>query len=135
MSGDARPALLHILAAVHALGALACFAVAAGSAASTAFRDALVVSEGSAIMARWFDSGTWAFLLFVGLVLAALALASWRKLGSAWHLTLAVYGIGVPGSFWKVSTGIPQGWISATVNGAVVASAAKPAVRRAYRAR
>ena len=73
---------------------------------------------------------TWAFLLFIGIVLAVLADASWRLRRWAWHLTLAVYGIGVIGSLWQVSVGITEGWLAAIVNGAVVAYAAQPAVRR-----
>ncbi len=83
-------------------------------------------------MITHFGTHTWAFLLFVGAVLAVLAYASWRLRPWAWHLTLFVYGIGVIGSLWQVSMGIRQGWIAAVVNGAVVAYAATPAVRRAY---
>lgn len=86
-------------------------------------------------MLALFGAGTWAFLAFVGLVLAILAYASWRLRPWAWHMTLAVYGMGVVGSLWQVSVGIQQGWIAAVVNGAVVAYAATPAVRRAYGAR
>ena len=50
-------------------------------------------------------------------------------------MTLIVYGIGVLGSLWQVSQGIPQGWVAAVVNGAVFAYAARPAIRRAYIAR
>jgi hypothetical protein len=71
-------------------------------------------------------------LLFVWLVLAVLAYASWRVYWWAWPMTLVVYAIGVIGSLWQVSVGIPQGWVAATVNGAVLAYAATPAVRRAY---
>jgi hypothetical protein len=47
-------------------------------------------------------------------------------------MTLIVYGIGVAGSLWQVSVGIPQGWVAAVVNGGVLFYAATPAVRRAY---
>jgi len=128
----ALPPFLHLLTAIHAVGALACLVMAAGSALSPGFRDALVVSGGSALMVELFGGWTWAFLLFVGAVLATLAGASWRVRPWAWHLTLIVYGIGVLGSLWQVSLGIPQGWLSGAVNGAVVAYAARPKVRRAY---
>lgn len=85
-------------------------------------------------MVQWFGARTWAFLLFVGLVLTALAYASWRVRPWAWHLTLLVYGLGVIGSLWQVSIGIRQGWASAAVNAAVVAYASTPGIRRAYRA-
>jgi hypothetical protein len=57
-----------------------------------------------------------------------MAAASWT-----WELTLVVYGIGVTGSLWQVSVGIPQGWVAATVNGAVILYAARPTVKNAYR--
>ena len=83
-------------------------------------------------MIAMFGEGTWVFLLFVGSVLAVLAYSSWRVHWSAWPMTLLVYGIGVLGSLWQVSMGIPQGWMAAAVNSAVVIYAARPAVRRAY---
>lgn len=86
-------------------------------------------------MIRIFGARTWLFLLLVGAVLLVLAYASGRLLPWAWHLTLVVYGIGVLGSLWQVSVGIREGWMAAVVNGAVVAVAATPAVRRAYRLR
>ena len=130
-----RPsAFVHVLTAVHALGALACLVMAGGSAASPRFRESLAVSGGSTIMVRSFGAGTGAFLLGVGLVLTTLAYASLRRRPWAWHLTLLVYGIGVAGSLWQVSVGIEQGWISAAVNAAVVGCACTPAVRRAYAA-
>ena len=85
-------------------------------------------------MVERFGSATWAFLLFVGLVLATLAYASWRVHTWAWHLTLLVYGVGVMGSLWQVSVGIEQGWVAAAVNAAIVVYAGTPAVKRAYRA-
>ncbi len=132
MSTITRPAFLHLLTLIHAIGACVCFFMAAGSALSSRFRDALAVSGGSELMITHFGTHTWAFLLFVGAVLAVLAYASWRLRPWAWHLTLFVYGIGVIGSLWQVSMGIRQGWIAAVVNGAVVAYAVTPAVRRAY---
>ena len=127
-------AFVHVLTGVHALGALACFVMSAGSAASASFRNSLAVSGGSTIMVVRFGPATWAFLLLVGLVLATLAYASWRVRPWAWRLTLVVYGIGVLGSLWQVSVGIVQGWVAAAVNAAVVVYAATPAVKRAYRA-
>ena len=127
-------AFVHLLTGVHALGALACFVMSAGSAASAPFRDSLAVSGGSTIMVERFGPATSAFLLLVGLVLATLAYASWRMRPWAWPLTLVVYGIGVLGSLWQVSVGIAEGWVAAAVNAAVVVYAATPAVRRAYRA-
>jgi hypothetical protein len=126
---------VHALTAIHAVGAIACFVMAAGSAVSTRFTHSLAVSGGSEQMIRIFGARTWLFLLFVGAVLLVLAYASWGLLPWAWHLTLVVYGIGVLGSLWQVSVGIREGWMAAVVNGAVVAAALTPPVRRAYRVR
>lgn len=60
------PRFLHALTGIHAIGALACFVMAVGSAASGSFREALVVSGGSELMVEFFGRGTWAFLVFVG---------------------------------------------------------------------
>jgi hypothetical protein len=106
--------------------------MALGSAVAPGFREFLVVSGGSEIMVEVFGQQTWAFLAFVGWVLAILAYASWRVLPWAWQMTLVVYGVGVVGSLWQVSVGIGEAWAAVVVNGAVVAYAARPAVRRAY---
>jgi hypothetical protein len=52
------PRLLHVLTAVHALGAVACFVMAIGSAVSAEFRSSLAVSGGSAIMVTFFGEHT-----------------------------------------------------------------------------
>lgn len=127
------PRFLHLLTTIHAIGAFSCFVMSVGSAASNGFREALAMSGGSALMVGLFGRGTWAFLVFVGIILTTLAYASWRVYPWAWHMTLIVYSIGVAGSLWQVSVGIKQGWVAAAVNGAVVAYVATPAVRRAYR--
>ncbi len=126
------PRFLHALTAVHAVGALACFLMAAGSAISSDFLAALAVSGRRTIMVKWFGEQTWIFLTCVGAMLATLAYASWRLRRWAWPLTLMVYGSGVFGSLGQVSVGIPQGWISAAVNASVLAYASTPGVRRAY---
>ena len=127
------PRFLHLLTAIHAVGAVACFAMAFGSGISKSFRNALAVSGGSEIMVNIFGPLTWVFLALVGGVLAILAFASGRKRPWAWHLTLVVYGIGVLGSLWQVSVGIGEAWVAVVVNGGVVAYAARPSVREAYR--
>jgi hypothetical protein len=121
-----------VLTAVHACGAVACAVLAVGSGLSTEFRNRLAVSGGSTIMVEAFGAQTWAFLASVGAVLATLAYASWRLLSWAWPLTVAVYGVGVLGSMWQVSVGIPQGWISAMIKAGVLVYASTPAVRCAY---
>lgn len=131
MSQD-LPRLLHVLTAIHAIGAVVCVVMAGGSAVSEAFRDSLAASGGSELMVEYFGARTWAFLLFVGATLAILAYASWRVKPWAWELTLVVYGTGILGSLWQVSMGIHEGWLAAGVNGAVVVYASTPGVRKAY---
>jgi hypothetical protein len=129
-----RPArFVHLLTAIHATGAVACFTMAVGSAISPGFRESLVVSPGSALMTSLFGARTWIFLTGVGSFLVALAYASWKKRRRAWPMTVTAYGIGVLGSLWEVSEGVPQGWLAAAINAAVVAYASTPGVRRAYR--
>lgn len=130
---DSLPRFLHALTAMHALGALVCFVLAAGSAMSIDFRTSLAMSGGSKIMVAWFGDWTWAFLTFVGTVLATLAYSSWRVRPWAWPMTLIIYSVGILGSLWQVSVGIQQGWVAVVVNGSVLVYATTPAVRRAYR--
>src|SRR5262245_34008026 len=127
------PRFVHVLTIIHALGAVACFTMAIGSAASDSFRNSLVISEGSKMMIHLFGRYTWVFLVLVGTTLTILAYSSWRMFYWAWHLTIFLYGIGVAGSLWEISIGIPQGWISATINAFVVLYCARPTVRTAYR--
>jgi hypothetical protein len=126
------PRFLHVLTAVHAVGAVACLAMGTGSAMSASFTEGLARSGGSRLMMAWFGRSTWLFLAFLGTVLATLAYGSWRVRPWAWALTLVVYGLGVAGALWQVSMGIPQGWVAAAVNGAVFGYAATSGVRRAY---
>jgi hypothetical protein len=126
------PRFLHVLTTIHAVGAVACFVMAAGSAISAEFRQSLAVSGGSTLMLDLFGASTSLFLLFVGIVLAVLAYGSLRLFSWAWAMTLVVYGIGVLGSLWQVSLGIRPGWISAVVNGAVFVYAGRRDVRDAY---
>jgi hypothetical protein len=129
-----RPArFVHLLTVIHSIGAVACFTMAVGSALSPGFRESLVVSPGSALMISLFGAWTWIFLAAVGSFLVALAYASWRKRPRAWGMTVVAYGIGVVGGLWEVSVGVPQGWIAAAINAAVVAYASTPGVRLAYR--
>jgi hypothetical protein len=106
--------------------------MAIGSAASDNFRASLAASGGSAIMVASFRQWTWAFLGFVGAVLATLAYSSWRVRPWAWPMTLVVYGVGVLGSLWQVSVGIPQGWVAASVNAAVFIYVSTPSVTRLH---
>lgn len=130
---EGLPRFLHGLTVIHALGAMVCLVMAGGSAVSGGFRNALADSGGSELMVEYFGTRTWAFLLFVGATLATLAHASWQMKPWAWELTLLVYGIGVLGSLWQVAMGIPEGWLAAGVNGAVLIYASTPGVRLAYR--
>jgi hypothetical protein len=68
-------------------------------------------------MLALFGEWTWAFLLFVGTVLAVLGWASWLVRPWAWEMTLVVYSIGVLGSLWQVSVASRRGGSLAVVNG------------------
>ena len=83
-------------------------------------------------MVEAFGPWTWAFLGFIAVVLATLSYGSWQLRPYAWPLTLVVYSIGVLGSLWQVSVGIPSAWAGAVVNAGVVVYAATSGVRRAY---
>lgn len=126
------PRGVHALTAIHGVGALVCAVLSAGSAVSTGFRQSLAQTGGSHLMVEFFGQWTWGFLLFIALVLAALSYGSWNLRSYTWPLTLAVYSIGVLGSLWQVSVGIPEAWVSAGINACVVVYAATPEVRRAY---
>lgn len=123
---------MHVLTAIHGGGSAVCAVLAVGSALSEGFQQGLARTGGSRLMVELFGGWTWAFLLFIALVLATLSYGSWRLRRYTWPLTLAVYTIGVAGSLWQVSLGIEPAWVSAVINASVVAYAATPGVRRAY---
>ena len=106
--------------------------MAAGSALSAEFREGLAISGGSRIMVDWLGERVPLFLLGIAAVLATLVYGSWHLRPWAWPLTLGCYTVGVLGSLWQVSIGIPQGWVSAVINGSVVAYALTRPVREAY---
>lgn len=122
---------VHVLTALHGVGSLVCVGLALGSLVPR-FREAMVLSPGSALMVGWFGAWTWGFLLAVATLLAFLSYGSFHRLRWAWPLTLAAYSVGVAGSLWEVSTGIEQAWVSAAINAAVVGFALLPSVRHAY---
>ena len=129
---DDTPKGIHVLTAIHGIGSGVCAVLAAGSAASAGFRENLAQTGGSRLMVATFGGWTWAFLLFLAVVLGTLSWGSWTRRRYAWPLTLAVYSVGVLGSLWQVSMGFGQAWASAVINAGVVLYAATPAVRRAY---
>ena len=124
---------IHVLTAIHGLGAIACLIMAIGSAASERFRLGLVASPGSAIMVEFFGQYVWVFLVLIAMLLTALCYGSWHLRRWAWPLTVLCYSIGVIGGLWEVSIGIPAGLLAAAINGSVVAYACTKPVRDAYR--
>lgn len=126
------PTGIHVLTAIHGLGSGACVVLAVGSALFAEFRHGLARTGGSELMVEIFGPWTWLFLGAIAVVLAALCYGSWTRRPYAWPLTLVVYSIGVLGSLWQVTMGIPQGWLSAVVNAGVVAYASRSDVRRAF---
>ena len=132
MSTPRIPKGVHVLTTIHGVGSVACLVMATGSALSAAFREGLAVSGGSSLMVDWLGPWVPLFLLGVAALLALLCYGSWRLRPWTWPLTLAAYSVGVLGSLWQVWMGIPQGFLGAVINGAVVAYVAMPRVRRAY---
>ena len=123
---------IHLLTAIHGLGAVACLIMAAGSAASERFRLGLVASPGSAIMIDFFGQNVWMFLVVIAALLTALCYGSWHLRQWTWPLTIVCYSIGVIGGLWEVSIGIPAGLLAATINAGVVVYACTRRVRTAY---
>jgi hypothetical protein len=126
------PPGIHLLTAIHGLGAIACVVMAIGSAASERFRLGLVASPGSALMMDYFGRNVWVFLVGIACLLSALCYGSWHLRGWAWPLTLVCYSIGVIGGLWEVSIGIPAGLLAAAINASVVGYACTKRVRAAY---
>ena len=123
---------VHLLTAIHGLGAIACLVMAVGSAISERFRLGLVASPGSALMINFFGQHVWIFLLVVAGLLTTLCYGSWRLRPWTRPLTIVCYSIGVVGGLWEVSIGIRAGLLAAAINGAVVAYACTTRVREAY---
>jgi hypothetical protein len=123
---------IHVLTAIHGLGALVLIVMAVGCSLSESFRLSLIASPGSALMMDLFGPAVWIFLLFLACLLGALCYGSWRLRGWARPLTIVCYSIGVIGGLWEVWIGIPAGLLAAAINGGVVAYACTRQVRAAY---
>ncbi len=126
------PRGVHVLTAIHGLGAVVCLVMAVGSVISDRFRLGLVASPGSAMMIDFFGRQVWVFLLVIAVLLATLCYGSWRLRPWTWLLTIVCYSIGVVGGLWEFSIGIPAGLLAATINGAVVAYTCTKPVQEAY---
>lgn len=126
------PPGIHLLTAMHGLGALACLVMAVGCAASEDFRLGLVASPGSALMMEIFGSSVWIFLVGIAALLSTLCYGSWKLRPWAHPLTIVCYSIGVVGGLWEVTMGIPAGFLAAAINAAVVGYACTKRVRAAY---
>ena len=124
---------VHVLTALHGLGAVACVIMATGSAMSERFRLSLIASPGSALMMDLFGQRVWIFLVVIAVLLSALCYGSWKLRSWARPLTIVCYSIGVIGGLWEVTIGIPAGLLAATINAGVVVYACTPQVRDAYR--
>ena len=128
----AVPSGVHVLTAMHGVGAIACLVMAAGSAISEQFRLSLIMTPGSALMMDLFGQRVWVFLIAIAVVLSALCYGSWRLRTWARPLTIVCYSIGVIGGLWEVTIGIRAGLLAATINAGVVAYACTGQVREAY---
>ena len=123
---------VHVLTAIHGLGAVACVVMAAGCSLSDRFRLGLVKSPGSALMMDLFGRNVWIFLLLIASLLSALCYGSWRLRSWARPLTVACYSIGVFGGLWEVWMGITAGFLAAAINLGVVIYACGKHARAAY---
>lgn len=123
---------IHLLTAIHGIGAVALIVMAVGCALSESFRLSLIASPGSALMMDWFGRNVWIFLLLIASVLSALCYGSWRLCGWTRPLTIFCYSIGVFGGLWEVWMGIPAGFLAAAINGGVVVYAGTSQVKAAY---
>lgn len=126
------PRGIHLLTALHGLGAIACVVMAIGSAASERFRLGLVASPGSAIMIEFFGEHVWIFLVAIATLLITLCYGSWHLRRWTLPLTIVCYSIGVIGGLWEVSIGIPAGLLAAPINACVVVYACTRRGRAAY---
>ena len=126
------PVGIHLLTAIHGLGAIACLVMAVGCAISEQFRLSLVVSPGSALMMDVFGPRVWMFLIPIVVLLTILCYGSWHLRPWTRPLTIVCYSIGVAGGLWEVTIGIPAGLLAAAINAAVVAYACSAQVRAAY---
>lgn len=111
---------VRILTTIHALGSLVLvvmtsYLLLGGSA------DQLSRTPGSRLMVDALGPWLPAFLGSLAVFLGAMAWSSHRRRAWAWRAAVASYGIGVLGSLWEVSVGIHQAWLSALINGGVVA--------------
>jgi len=123
---------VHVLTAIHGVGAIVCLVMAFGSVISERFRLGLVASPGSALMINFFGQHVWIFLLVIVALLTTLCYGSWRLRPWTRPLTIVCYSVGVLGGLWEVSIGIPAGLLAAVINGGVVAYACTKRVREAY---
>lgn len=126
------PVGIHVLTAIHGLGALACLTMAVGCALSEQFRLGLVKTPGSELMMEIFGWWVWIFLTAIAVLLTTLCYGSWQLRSWALPLTIVCYSIGVVGGLWEVTIGIPAGLLAAAINGAIVAYACTRKVRAAY---
>ena len=123
---------IHLLTAIHGMGALALIVMAVGCSLSERFRLSLIASPGSALMMDWFGQSVWIFLLLIASLLSALCYGSWCLRSWARPLTIVCYSIGAFGGLWEVWMGIPAGFLAAAINGCVVAYACTDQVKAAY---
>lgn len=123
---------VHLLTAIHGLGALALIIMGVGCFLSERFRVSLIASPGSALMMDLLGPAVWIFLLLLACLLSALCFGSWRLRPWARPLTIICYSIGVIGGLWEVWMGIPAGFLAAGINGGVVAYACTRQVKMAY---
>jgi len=123
---------IHLLTAIHGMGALALIVMAVGCFLIERFRLSLIASPGSALVMDLFGPNVWIFVLLIASLLSVLCYGSWCLRAWVRPLTIACYSVGVFGGLWEVWMGIPAGFLAAAINGGVVAYACTSQVRAAY---
>ena len=126
-------AFVHALTAIHGLGALAVWLMAAYVAMGDGNADKLATTPGARQLVDW--TGPWMamFLVALGGLLAALAWGSHNGKSWSWPAALVAYAIGVVGSLAEIVAGYPNYWFSLVVNSAVVGMLLHPQVRQRFR--
>lgn len=122
---------VHSLTAIHALGAVAVWSMAA-FVAWTGEADRLATTPGARQLVAW--TGRWlaGFFVVLGAFLAALAWGSWRRQPWSWPAAVVAYSIGVAGSLAEVAFGHPRYLASLVLNAVVVALLLTRGVRQAF---
>ena len=124
--------LVDALTAVHGLGSLVVFAMAAFVLAGEGNADRLATTPGARQLVAWTGAFLPLFFAALGTFLALLAWGSHRRQAWSWPAAVTAYTIGVLGSIAELLAGHGRYVASLAVNGAVVLALLTPSVRAAF---